>query len=61
MITPILIRNEVFKIYSYWRTYMGYFFILLLMPLFFWGFSLGGSSVERQLTRAMGEIGRAHV
>ncbi len=55
MIMQTLIRNEVFKIYSYWRTYMGYFFILLLVPLFFWGFSLGGSSVERQLTHAMGD------
>lgn len=55
MIYLTLIRNELFKIFSYWRTYMSYFFILLLVPLFFWGFSVGGSSIERQLTNAMGD------
>ena len=55
MITLTLVRNELFKIFSYWRTYMSYFFIILLVPLFFWGFSIGGSSVERQLNHAMGD------
>ncbi|PIZ61426.1 MAG: hypothetical protein COY19_12385 [Candidatus Marinimicrobia bacterium CG_4_10_14_0_2_um_filter_48_9] len=50
-----LIRNEVFKIFSYYRTYLSYLFIVLLVPLIFWGFSIGGSTVERQLTHAMGD------
>ncbi|MFH1851354.1 MAG: ABC transporter permease subunit [Candidatus Neomarinimicrobiota bacterium] len=41
-----LIQNELIKIFSKYRTYISYAAILILMPLVFWGFSVGGSKME---------------
>ncbi len=48
-----LIRNEILKIATRWRTAIGFGAIALLMPLVLWGFSKGGSGIERSMTHAL--------
>ncbi len=49
----VLIRNEILKIATRWRTAIGFGAIALLMPLVLWGFHKGGSGIERNMNHAL--------
>lgn len=42
-----LFLNECIKTFSKWRTYIGFGAIGLVVPLVMWGFSIGGSEIQR--------------
>ena len=48
MIWPLYI-NECVKIFSKLRTYIGFGAMALIIPLAIWGFSVGGSGIQRNL------------
>ncbi len=47
----LLVYNELIKIFSKYRTYIGFGAVLVLMPLVIWGFSMGGSHMEEQMIK----------
>ena len=47
--------NECIKTFSRWRTYIGYGAIAVVVPLAMWGFSVGGSQIQRNLDERMGD------
>ncbi len=49
MIIWRLYINECIKTFSKWRTYIGFAAIGLVVPLVMWGFSLGGSEIQRSM------------
>lgn len=51
--TTTLIRYELLKTYRKLRTYIGFALILLLVPLAYWGFSLGGDTMINNMTRGL--------
>ncbi len=48
-----LIKNELIKISSKWRSFIGFIAIAVLMPLVMWGFSVGGSEIHDDMTRQL--------
>ncbi|MFQ6616530.1 MAG: ABC transporter permease [Fidelibacterota bacterium] len=48
-----LIQNELIKISSKWRSYIGFAVIGAFMPLILWGFSVGGGHIERDMTEQL--------
>ncbi len=46
--------NEIIKAFSKWRTYIGFGAIGAGVILAMWGFSVGGSSIQRDLLRSLG-------
>jgi ABC-2 type transport system permease protein len=48
-----LLRCELIKIYRKLRTYIGFGLILVLVPLVYWGFSLGGDDMIDGMTRGL--------
>ena len=47
--------NEIIKAFSKWRTYIGFGAIGAGVILAMWGFSVGGSSIQRDLLRSLGD------
>lgn len=45
--------NECIKTFSKWRTYIGFGAIALVVPLVMWGFSVGGSNMQRNILREL--------
>ena len=45
--------NEFIKIFSKLRTYIGFGAIAVIIPLAIWGFSKGGSSIQRNILRQL--------
>ncbi|MFQ6675791.1 MAG: ABC transporter permease [Fidelibacterota bacterium] len=50
-----LIQNELIKISSKWRSYIGFAVIAIFMPLILWGFSVGGGHIEREMTEQLSD------
>ncbi len=50
-----LFINECIKVFSQWRTYIGFGAIAVVVPLVMWGFSLGGSVIQRELLAELGD------
>jgi len=50
-----LFVNEIIKAFSKWRTYIGFGAIGVGVILAMWGFSIGGSSIQRDLLRRLGD------
>lgn len=48
-----LVQNELIKISSKWRSYIGFAVIAVFMPLILWGFSAGGGHIEREMTEGL--------
>ncbi|MFQ6608246.1 MAG: ABC transporter permease [Fidelibacterota bacterium] len=48
-----LIKNELIKISSKWRSYIGFIALVVLMPLVMWGFSVGGSEIHEDMTHQL--------
>ena len=48
-----LIRYELLKTYCKLRTYIGFGLILVLVPLAYWGMSLGGDDMVKDMTRGL--------
>jgi len=55
MVTWRLFVNEIIKAFSKWRTYIGFGAIGAGVILAMWGFSIGGSSIQRDLLRRLGD------
>jgi ABC-2 type transport system permease protein len=51
--TATLVRYELIKTYRKLRTYIGFALILLLVPLAYWGFSIGGDHMIENMTRGL--------
>ena len=47
--------NECIKTFSKLRTYIGYGALAVVVPLAMWGFSVGGSQIQRSLVNQMGD------
>lgn len=47
--------NEIIKAFSKWRTYIGFGAIGAGVTLAMWGFSIGGSSIQRDMLRSLGD------
>lgn len=47
--------NECIKTFSKWRTYIGYGALTVVVPLAMWGFSVGGSEIQRNLANQLGD------
>ncbi len=47
--------NELIKVFSRWRTYIGFGAIAVVVPLVMWGFSLGGSVLQREMLQELGD------
>ncbi len=47
--------NEFIKVFSRWRTYIGFIAIAVVVPLVMWGFSLGGSIIQREMLQELGD------
>ena len=47
--------NELIKAFSKWRTYIGFVAIGVGVTLAMWGFSVGGSSIQRDMLRRLGD------
>ncbi len=47
--------NEIIKVFSRWRTYIGFGAIVVVVPLVMWGFSLGGSAIQREMLKELGD------
>ncbi len=47
--------NEIIKVFSRWRTYIGFGAIAVVVPLVMWGFSLGGSVLQREMLKELGD------
>jgi len=47
--------NEIIKTFTRWRTYIGFGAIGIGVLLAMWGFSVGGSAIQRDLLRNMGD------
>ncbi|MEE9466334.1 MAG: ABC transporter permease [Candidatus Neomarinimicrobiota bacterium] len=50
-----LFVNECIKVFSQWRTYIGFGAIAVVVPLVMWGFSLGGSAIQREMLNELGD------
>lgn len=50
-----LYLNELIKVFSKWRTYIGFGAIGVVVPLVMWGFSAGGSAIQRDMLRRLGD------
>ncbi len=50
-----LFVNECIKVFSRWRTYIGFGAIAVVVPLVMWGFSLGGSAIQREMLTELGD------
>jgi len=50
-----LTLNELIKIFSKWRSYIGFAAIAILMPLIIWGISKGGSGMQQQVERQLSD------
>ncbi|MBI5645756.1 MAG: ABC transporter permease [Ignavibacteriae bacterium] len=48
-----LIRYELLKTFRKLRTYIGFGLILVLVPIAYWGMSLGGDDMVRDMTRGL--------
>lgn len=48
-----LIQNELVKIFSKWRSYIGFLAIGVLIPLVLWGISKTGPAFERDVARSL--------
>ncbi|HKJ67042.1 MAG TPA: ABC transporter permease [bacterium] len=48
-----LVQNELVKIFSKWRSYIGFLAIAALIPLVLWGISKTGPAFERDVTRSL--------
>lgn len=49
-----LYLNELIKVFSKWRTYIGFGAIGVVVPLVMWGFSIGGSAIQRDMLQRLG-------
>lgn len=49
----LLIRYELLKTFRKWRTYIGFLFVLILVPLIYWGLSLSGDTMINGMTRGL--------
>lgn len=49
-----LVYNELLVITGRWRSYIGFIGISILMPLFLWGFSVGGEELHKDYARELG-------
>lgn len=47
--------NELVKIFGKWRSYIGFIALAVLLPLVIWGVSQGSGSMERQVSRTLGD------
>lgn len=47
--------NECIKTFSKLRTYIGYGALAIVVPLAMWGFSVGGSQIQRSMVNQMGD------
>ena len=47
--------NECIKTFSKLRTYIGYGALAVVVPLAMWGFSVGGSQIQRSMVNQMGD------
>ncbi len=47
--------NEITKAFTRWRTYIGVAAIAVVVPLVIWGFSLGGSALQREMLQELGD------
>jgi len=50
-----LFINECIKVFSRWRTYIGFGAIAVVVPLVMLGFSLGGSAIQREMLNELGD------
>ncbi|MFB0517368.1 MAG: ABC transporter permease [Candidatus Neomarinimicrobiota bacterium] len=50
-----LYLNELIKAFSKWRTYIGFGAITVVVPLVMWGFSAGGSAIQRDMLNRLGD------
>ncbi len=50
-----LYQNEMIKAFSQWRTMIGFGAIAVGVILVIWGFSVGSSAIQRDLTRWLGD------
>lgn len=50
-----LINIELIKIFGKIRSLLGFIALAVLMPLIIWGFSQGASSIEKDITRQLGD------
>ena len=55
MIWP-LVQNELLKIYSLVRTYIGFILIAILMPLILWGYGAGTNITARELEMSLSDL-----
>ena len=55
MIFFSLVYNELIKIYSKWRTYLGFLALGVLMPLVLWGISTGAGHVYHSVTQQLSQ------
>jgi len=49
----LLVKYELLKIYRKLRTYIGFGLIVILIPLVYWGLSLGGDDMINGMTRGL--------
>ncbi len=47
--------NEFIKVFTRWRTYICFGAIAVVVPLVIWGFSLGGSALQREMLQELGD------
>ncbi len=47
--------NAIIKVFTRWRTYIGFGAIAVVVPLVIWGFSLGGSALQREMLQELGD------
>lgn len=50
-----LIQNELIKISSKWRSYIGFAAIAAFIPLILWGISAGGGHIQKEMTEELSD------
>ena len=56
MILLRLTQNELMKIFSLIRSYIGFIFFTILIPLILWGYGLGTTHIQGQIENAVSEM-----
>lgn len=51
-----LIQNELFKIFSLVRSYIGIIFFTLIIPLILWGYGLGTQNIQGAIERDLSDM-----
>ncbi len=56
MILLKLTQNELYKIFSLIRSYIGFVFFTIIIPLILWGYGLGTTHIQGQIESAVSEM-----